>query len=182
MTYSWNNAYQNIKHDRANYLKDANIQNLIDGLAALFLLNLYYSDLIFMLEKDSKGLTLSPNMGSKIFSIMIHKYSGSNGDNNYTKQGDFDKCVYYINTTEHTTKIFFDSINEYTNKANELAHKHPKVIDFLKNPDPKVFKGNWLWDVLGQDDYIKIVSQAARMTEIKSDQLEYEARLNKNAF
>lgn len=58
MTYKWNNAYQNIKHDRAKYLKDANIENLLSGMAALFLLNLYYSDIKFDLEKDYKGLSL----------------------------------------------------------------------------------------------------------------------------
>lgn len=112
--------------------------------------------------------------------MYIHQYTGYDGQGNYTKKDDFDKCLYYIQYTEDTAKIFFDSMKEYLNKANELAQKHPKVIEFLKNPEPEMFQGNWLWNVLGQEDYIKIVSQATRMTELKSDQLEYEARLNKN--
>jgi len=182
MTYSWNNAYQNIKHDRAKYLKDANIKNLIAGMAALFLLNLYYSDLIFDLEKDVKGLTLSPNMGSKIFSIIIDK-GNHDGKGNYIKTIDFDKSVYYINHTEATGKIFFDSMKDYLRKADELVHQHPKVIEFLNNPDPLILqKDNWLWEVLGQEEYINVMSHASRITEIKSEQLRYEAHLNKHNF
>lgn len=183
MTYSWNNAYQNIKHDRAKYLKDANVKNLIDGMAALFLLNLYYSDLTFDLEKDAKGLTLSPNMGSEIFSIIVEKSAGHDGKGNYQKTKDFDKSVYYINHTEATGKIFFDSMKDYLRKADELAQEHPKIIEFFKNPDHSILpKDNWVWKVLGQDEYIKIMSHASSIVEIKSEQLRYEARLNKNDF
>lgn len=182
LTYSWNNAYQNIKHDRAKYLKDANVKNLIDGMAALFLLNLYYSDLTFNLEKDAMGLTLSPNMGSEIFSIIFEKGT-HDGKGKYLKTKDFDKSVYYINHTEKTSKIFFDSMNEYSKKANELIHQHPKVIEFLKNPDPLIIqKNNWAWEVIGQQEYIKIMSDASRTIKIESEQLRYEARLNKHEF
>lgn len=121
-------------------------------------------------------------MGSEIFSILIHRNVGHDGQGNYTKHEDFDQCVYYINHTEDTGKIFFESIKDYTNKANELAQQHPKVIEFLKNPDINKLKGNWLWNVLGQEEYINISSKAARMVTLKSDQLEYEACLNKNEF
>jgi hypothetical protein len=182
MTYSWNNAYQNIKHDRAKYLKDANVKNLIDGMAALFLLNLYYSDLVFDLEKDAKGLTLSPNMGSEIFSILIHK-AGHDGKGIYLKTKDFDKSVYYINYTEDTGKIFFDSMKDCLKKADELLQQHPKVIGFLKKPDSLIIqKDNWAWEVLGQEEYAKILGNASRTTKIEFEQLRYEARLNKHDF
>ena len=70
-TFSWNNAYQDIKHDRGKYLSQANVKFLFESLAALYLLNIYYSDNSFTLEKDSKGLSIAPSLGSDIFSILI---------------------------------------------------------------------------------------------------------------
>lgn len=42
--WSWYNAYNKIKHDRVKNFKQANINNLVLSLAALFLLNVYYRD------------------------------------------------------------------------------------------------------------------------------------------
>jgi len=121
-------------------------------------------------------------MGSKIFSIIIDK-GNHDGKGNYIKTIDFDKSVYYINHTEATGKIFFDSMKDYLRKADELVHQHPKVIEFLNNPDPLILqKDNWLWEVLGQEEYINVMSHASRITEIKSEQLRYEAHLNKHNF
>jgi hypothetical protein len=126
-----------------------------------------------------QGLTLSPWV--RKFSILIDKGAGHDRDGNYPK--DFDKSVYYINHTEATGKIFFDSMKDYLRKADELAHQHPKVIAFLRNPDLSILqKDNWVWDVLGQEEYIKVMSYAGQINEIKSEQLRYEARLNKHDF
>ncbi len=56
-TYGWNDAYQNIKHDRANNLAYGNLRYLFDIMAALFILNIYYKDETIGLEKDSKATT-----------------------------------------------------------------------------------------------------------------------------
>jgi len=179
-TYSWNNAYQDIKHDRGKYLTQGNIAHLFESMAALYLLNVYYSNNSFDLEKDSKGLSLSPSMGSDIFSIVIAKYSGHDGDGNYIKGNDFAKSTYFINHTQETSEIFFDSMRKFQETVNEFAIKHPKTQEFLKTADASKLKGNWLWDALGQDDYVNVLRRAQQKAPIKGEQLKYEAVLNKN--
>lgn len=179
-TYSWNNSYQNIKHDRAKNLKYGNIKYLFDSMAALYLLNLYYSDLTFDLDKDAKGISLSPNMGSNIFSVIISAYSGHNGNDAYIKGDDFEKSVFYINQTAETSKILFDSMKAFNAKLNELALLHPKVLVFLKNNDISKIKENWLWEALGQEEYVNLLRQAQCFAPLNSKQVKYEAVLNKN--
>lgn len=66
----WNKAYQAVKHDRKNSLKQGKIEHLISALGALFILNIYYID-----EKIELGATITPNemfdnrMGSEIFAV-----------------------------------------------------------------------------------------------------------------
>lgn len=43
----WYNAYNKIKHDRTKNFKLANLENLINSLAALFLLNIYFKNQVF---------------------------------------------------------------------------------------------------------------------------------------
>lgn len=50
--WGWYYAYTKIKHDRVKNFKEANIENLINALGALFLLNVYYKDEIFYSKKD----------------------------------------------------------------------------------------------------------------------------------
>jgi hypothetical protein len=180
MTYSWNNAYQNIKHDRASSLNFGSIKYLFDILSALYLLNLYFSNKTIPLEKDSKGIGLSPNIGSEIFSIEVYTYFGYDEDNKYIKNSTFNNCVYYIDITEDTAKVFFDSIKIFQKKINELSFQNEKVIEFLKTNDSTTLKPNWGWEVMGQEEYINVLRQAQRMTPIASEQMKYEARLNLN--
>ena len=42
----WYNAYNKIKHDRVKNFKQANVDNLINSLAALFMLNIYLKAII----------------------------------------------------------------------------------------------------------------------------------------
>ncbi|MFZ2724672.1 MAG: hypothetical protein WAX77_00285 [Methylococcaceae bacterium] len=46
-SWDWYHAYNLIKHDRVLNYKQANLGNLINGMAALFLLNVYYKNEIF---------------------------------------------------------------------------------------------------------------------------------------
>ena len=68
----WNKAYQAVKHDRRNCLKQGNIKNLLDAMGALFILNLYYSNQVVPL-----GVTQTPSkdfdsrLGSELFSATV---------------------------------------------------------------------------------------------------------------
>jgi len=57
---SWYYSYNKIKHDRVKNYKEANLENLINGLAALFLLNIYYNNKVFY-SKDNYNLDLIIN-------------------------------------------------------------------------------------------------------------------------
>ena len=46
----WKQAYQAVKHNRSKSIKMATVENLMNALAGLYILNLYYSDESFWLE------------------------------------------------------------------------------------------------------------------------------------
>jgi len=58
----WKQAYQAVKHDRVSSIKKGNIKNLIAALSALFILNIYYKDETYDLEKDNKATNFPVNM------------------------------------------------------------------------------------------------------------------------
>lgn len=68
----WNKAYQAVKHDRKNCLKDGNLKHLLSAMAALFMLNIYYVD-----ETFDYGTISNPNkmfdnrLGSELFAASI---------------------------------------------------------------------------------------------------------------
>ena len=56
-TFSWNNSYQNLKHDRGNSLNFGSLKYLFDIMAALFMLNIYYKDENIQLYKDMSAMS-----------------------------------------------------------------------------------------------------------------------------
>lgn len=71
----WERAYQAVKHDRYSSLQKGNVKALLQALAALFLLNLYY-------RKDSWLASVNNipkidySMGSKIFTVKRPEMNG----------------------------------------------------------------------------------------------------------
>lgn len=64
----WAKAYQAVKHDRYYYLHMGNVKALIQALAALYLLNVYYSNEAWTIQyKDLDKQDFS--MGSALFSL-----------------------------------------------------------------------------------------------------------------
>lgn len=64
----WEKAYQAVKHDRYSSLQKGNVKALIQALAALYLLNIYYrNDSWIVKYSDIKKLDYS--MGSAIFAV-----------------------------------------------------------------------------------------------------------------
>lgn len=70
-TWSWYHAYNKIKHDRVKYYKYANLECLINALAALFLLNILYLDKVFYSKEtyDTEYLINKIESFSKVFSV-----------------------------------------------------------------------------------------------------------------
>jgi len=116
----WNKAYQAVKHNRVKELDKGNIKSLLHGLAALFVLNLYYRDEkisgILVTEKNN----VNSSFGSFLFSVKIHKERGLRADGIYMKHADYDECVYIEDYESESKKIALDAMsvmNEYMNDA-----------------------------------------------------------------
>ena len=177
----WKKAYQAVKHDRGNNLSKGNLKNLIRAMAALFILNLYYKDDKFELDKNQK--IIPSNMESDIFNIKIHQYSGYDGTHKYMKKEDFDECTYIIKQSSKSEEIWKEAIDNMNNKNVELFTKHPKFLQALnrnKNLFNEYTGSNIFWDILGKDEYINVIRQSHIFLDKANKLTENEAILNKN--
>ena len=112
----WKKAYQDVKHNRVKKLERGNIKHLIRGLAALYVLNLYYKDTHYDGIKESAKSEVNLGFGSDIFSVKIHKVSGLMADGQYQKKPDYDECVYiedYDAKTKEQALTSLQKLNEY---------------------------------------------------------------------
>lgn len=183
LTYTWNNAYQNLKHDRGNSIEFGNLGYLFDIMAALFLLNIYYKDTVYQLQRDHAGDSFSTSLGSRIFSIKLKTGTSHDGSGKYIKADDFDEHVYFVDWTEDSGNKFTEASLQQSQQFNKLILSHPKIIELIKNGEIKNYTGNNLgWDVLGQSEYSRLLQQSMRDTPMSkaSKQIQYEALLNKN--
>lgn len=186
MTYSWNNSYQNLKHDRSNSLKFGSIKYLLDATAALYILNIYYKNESYQLGQNSFGINFENSLGSSIFSIKLHVKKNQLNFKKYLKEDDFDECVYLLKLT--------DESNNNANKAFEEFNKEQLIIiaNTLKNELGKLPSENVKIenkDIEELTDKIKnlrgqsIVQAAQTKGKMLSDtlmNLQHEAVLNKN--
>lgn len=115
----WLKAYQAIKHNRVRNIKKGNIKYLIKALAGLYILNLYYKDNSFQLEKDAEGTSFDTNIGSEIFSIKTHSNQTLSTDIAYHKNHDFDECIYLIIPTDKTRKFAQETLNDLKIKTQK---------------------------------------------------------------
>lgn len=131
----WNKAYQAVKHNRIKELKKGNIKHLLHGLAALYVLNLYYRDLQIKDLKDSEKSRIDASFGSDLFAVKIHTISGLGADGIYEKKDDYDECV-YIEVHEAKSKDAalkaFKSLNAYFN-SNGIAELQKMINERRKS-------------------------------------------------
>lgn len=116
----WNKAYQAVKHNRVKELSKGNIKSLLHGLAALYVLNLYYRDEKITGLLGTEKNNINSSFGSSLFSVKIHKENGLRADGVYFKQADYDECVYIEDHEPESKKIALDAMsamNEYVNNA-----------------------------------------------------------------
>ncbi|WP_316812865.1 hypothetical protein [Pedobacter heparinus] len=177
----WKQAYQAVKHNRTQNLKKGNIKNLLRALAALYILNIYFKDEVYSFKRDSNTTNFPINMGSDLFAIKLHRLFKYDGKHNYGKTDDFDECIYLTKFTEDSFNKYRDSHAESFEKQRELFLQHPKFKEYIKTNDIKNYKGNNLMlDVLGKEDYNKIITQGSQKHLEALKTTEYEAVLNKN--
>lgn len=185
----WKKAYQAVKHNRTFSLSKGNLKHLIRAMAALYLLNVYYKDDNFELDKDSSGLTFDERLGSEIFSIKLHVSTNISVDCAYTKNVDFDECVYLLKATDETAEAARESIRKIDEKSKGLTTAH-----MLKKIEGEIQKATDLTPDNAQskiEDIVKnererigsqFLVQAARAESSSFRNLKYEAVINTNQF
>lgn len=96
----WKLAYQAVKHNRMNCLKDGTLKNFIRAMAALYLLNIYYQDQVIYLDNNLHNL--DSTFGSTFFSLKVHKFPGIDATKEYKKNKDFAECAYLIKASDES--------------------------------------------------------------------------------
>lgn len=149
----WLKAYQAVKHNRAKSLTAGNLKNLIRAMAGLYILNLYYKNDLYELEKDATGTSFDSSLGSVIFSIKVHKSKGFSAVESFMKGvEDFDESVYLIKTTDKTRSI---------------------MQNLLQEIEVRNAKGEEMRQVV--QEYVQLIRE-------RTDDLKYEAILNKQQY
>lgn len=115
----WNKAYQAVKHNRVKELAKGNIKNLLHGLAALYVLNLYNRDEKYSNLSGTDKSNVNSGFGSSLFAVKIHKENGLRADGVYTLNADYEECVYIEDHEPTSKKVAMDAMtlmNEYVRK------------------------------------------------------------------
>ncbi|CAN0599147.1 unnamed protein product, partial [Ectocarpus sp. 12 AP-2014] len=115
----WLKAYQAVKHNRGKNLKKGNLKHLIRALGGLYILNIYYRDTFFQLEKDGTGTNFDSSLGSELFSVKVHVSQSISIDKDYTIKPNYDECIYLLKATDKTREDVQKAIKDINTKTNE---------------------------------------------------------------
>lgn len=166
----WNKAYQAVKHNRIRYLQKGNLKNLLHGLAALYVLNLYYKDeMISHLSSKDKS-SINPSFGSSLFSVKIHQEHGFKENVNFIKGQDFDECVYIIDYEPITQKKAMDALkimDDYINNGTQA--------ELERLADERIKRGEEITEEWALDTRIKLMTKILPIKDHKLSKMYYDA-------
>ena len=170
----WKKAYQAVKHDRKNSIKQGNINNLLLALAALYILNVYYKDnRIDLGETNNPEQVFDSRFGSEIFSVTVAnatvdiELNGKVTDKSLSmkKHEECKEAIYIIRLTDSARVEIFKTMewaNKNIIKTLEGSEAYKKYL--LEN-NGQWKKGENIYTlvpkVLGSD-YIKTVNPFGR--------------------
>lgn len=185
----WLRAYQAVKHNRGKNLKKGNLKNLIRALGGLYILNIYYRDVIFQLGKDETGTNFDSSLGSELFSVKTHINHEIRIHKNFTIHSDYDECIYVIKATDETRKDIQNLMKEFSDEANKRIKKNlkqetQKIIKKLQGSE-KEYVENILDDEMDKlrTDYThQVAIENGQKFKQKYETLRYEGILNKQQF
>jgi len=181
----WQKAYQAIKHNRVTSLPKANLKHLIRAMAALYILNLYYKDNSYLLDKDSVGTNFDSTLGSSIFSVKLHINTSVSVGVVYSKKSDFDECVYLLKPTDETRDALQQKLIEINEKTTERTKAN--VIKQLTNQLQGIQattqeeiseKVKSIADKIKTDNMIQVARENGQAIVKTIEGLKYEAILN----
>lgn len=183
----WLIAYQAVKHNRNNSLSKGNLKNLIGALAGLYVLNIYYKDLEFLLGRDHNGTNFDTSLGSSLFSVKVHTNEDvefSVDNRLYKKNINYDECIYIIEPTQKAKNIFLDFATKY---FEEVLQRKLETLDRIlisrkeNMTDEEIIS---ITEEIRDDKSIgqKILEEnASSLSKIYND-MTYQAVINKQQF
>ncbi len=181
MTFGWNNAYQHLKHDRANSLEYGRLEYLFDIMAALYLLNIYYRGENFKLGKDMTGSTFRTNIGSDIFSVMLHNSHSWRPDGLYNTLPNFDFCTYLLTYDAKTQKKLEEISVQNTERTFQQLLKDERVMSHVKEHGPKFLADDSaVQNIIGQSAFTNLIGPGMQNMGRAIMNAEHEAVLNKH--
>jgi len=121
LTFPWNNAYQNIKHNRSEFISDASIGNLIEILGALYVLNLIFKNSVYHLGfSQDKSSKFNNSQGSSIFAIKLFEPFGTNLYPMANSDKDLS-CLFEVLPIEDTWNRAKEIISSFNTKKQLIA-------------------------------------------------------------
>lgn len=181
----WNKAYQAVKHNRIKELSKGSIKHLLHGLAALYVLNLYYRDEKYTDLSDIEKSNVNKNFGSALFAIKVHKENGLRADGAYTVNADYEECVYIEDHEPISKKIAMDAltaINDYAKR--ETISEIEKTIKEKQEQGESITK-EWVdQELVNVNKRIFPIKDHQLVKQIHDGltQLRYNVVLNKNQY
>lgn len=181
----WQRAYQAIKHNRVTSLPKANLKHLIRAMAALYILNLYYKNNSYLLDKDSVGTNFDNTLGSSIFSVKLHINTSVSVGVVYSKKTDFDECVYLLKPTDETRDALQQKLIEINEKTTERTKAN--IVEQLTNQLQGIQattqeeiseKIKSIADKIKTDNMIQVARENGQAIVKTIEGLKYEAILN----
>lgn len=143
----WERAYQAVKHDRFTSLQRGNVKALIQALASLFLLNLYYRNDSYVVKyNDISKFDFS--MGSAIFTVKAPKIEQLwYGNNPIISESPY--VVKYKDSDYHTIEEMQQheqqAVNTYLKEQSEL--KEPEFIAQIEKASGKGERVMDIWEL-----------------------------------
>ena len=140
--WSWYHAYNKIKHDRVKYYKYANLECLINALAALFLLNILYLDKVFYSKEayDTEYVINKIESFSKVFSVDYTVAVSSEDKEFPTSINDsfFNPAEFFRIGQDSSTYILYSNevIKTSSDEAADMLDKLEGCVQ-IYNPETK---------------------------------------------
>ncbi len=117
----WQKAYQALKHDRINNLKQGCVGNLLGALGALYILNIYYRNMSYKTAEDSRATKIDWSLGSELFSVKVcYGNGGPCRDQVFVKTADYNECIYLVKCTDDTAHSLIELMLGLERSVNEM--------------------------------------------------------------
>ena len=143
----WEKAYQAVKHDRYSSLYKGNVKALIQALAALYLLNVYYRKETWTIQYQDLG-KLDYSIGSSLFSVLKPK-ADQLWEGNSPKKSESPYVVSYLEDVykkiDGIRRKELEALNNYWIQQPEL--QEPAFLNQLQEAFKKEERVMQIWEL-----------------------------------